>query len=69
MAEPIIGRRSEVQALARFVADVPAGGQALLVEGDAGIGKTALLHEGVRAARASSIRRSQIGRASCREKV
>ena len=56
MAEPIIGRRSELQALARFVADVPAGGQALLVEGEAGIGKTALLSEGVRAARVSGLR-------------
>src|SRR4051794_9229359 len=56
MAEPIIGRRTELQALARFVEAVPAGGQALLIEGDAGIGKTALLHEGVRIARASRVR-------------
>jgi DNA-binding CsgD family transcriptional regulator len=56
MAEPIIGRRSEVKALARFVDAVPAGGRALLIEGDAGIGKTALLHEGVRGAHAAGFR-------------
>jgi predicted ATPase len=56
MAEPIIGRRAELQALAQFLQAVPAGGRALLIEGDAGIGKTALLHEGVRRARASSVR-------------
>jgi predicted ATPase len=48
MAEPIIGRRMELQTLARFVEAVPVGAAALLIEGDAGIGKTALLHEGVR---------------------
>jgi DNA-binding CsgD family transcriptional regulator len=51
MAEPLIGRRSEVRALAAFVEAVPTGGRALLIEGDAGIGKTALLHEAVHAAR------------------
>ena len=56
MAEPIIGRRTELQALARFLEAVPAGGQALLIEGDAGIGKTALLHQGVHAARARGFR-------------
>jgi DNA-binding NarL/FixJ family response regulator len=56
MAEAIIGRRAELQALAQFVEAVPAGGHALLIEGDAGIGKTALLHEGLRTAGASSIR-------------
>ena len=56
MAEPIIGRRTELQALARFVEAVPAGGRALLIEGDAGIGKTALLYEGVRTARACGFR-------------
>jgi hypothetical protein len=48
MAEPIIGMRMELQALARFVEAVPACGAALLIESDGGIGKTALLHEGVR---------------------
>ena len=56
MAEQIIGRRTELQALARFIEAVPAGGRALLMEGDAGIGKTALLHDAVRTARARSLR-------------
>jgi DNA-binding CsgD family transcriptional regulator len=56
MAEPIIGRRSELQALARFIEAVRGSGQALLVEGEAGIGKTALMQEGVRAAQASGFR-------------
>jgi DNA-binding CsgD family transcriptional regulator len=56
MTEPIIGRRSELKALARFVEAVPAGGRALLIEGEAGIGKTALLDEGVHAAQASGFR-------------
>ena len=42
----IVGRHEELQALARFVDSIPAGGYALLLEGDAGIGKTALWQEG-----------------------
>jgi DNA-binding CsgD family transcriptional regulator len=52
----IIGRREELQALARFVDAVPTGGYALLLEGDAGIGKTALWQEGAAAARRSDVR-------------
>ena len=52
----IIGRREELQALARFVDAVPIGGHALLLEGDAGIGKTALWQEGTAAARRSDVR-------------
>ena len=33
MAEPIIGRRSELQALGRFVVGVPTGARAHLIEG------------------------------------
>ena len=43
-------------ALARFVEAVPDGGQALLIEGDAGIGKTALLQQGVLDAQARGFR-------------
>jgi DNA-binding CsgD family transcriptional regulator len=50
MANEIIGRREELVALAEFLAVVPAGGSALLFDGDAGIGKTALWQEGVRVA-------------------
>ena len=56
MANGIIDRREELAALARFVEAVPGGGQALLIEGDAGIGKTALWHEGLRTARDSGLR-------------
>jgi DNA-binding CsgD family transcriptional regulator len=56
MADQIVGRREELALLATFLADVPAGGQALLLEGEAGIGKTALWHEGVRAARERGLR-------------
>src|SRR5580765_4339581 len=55
MTDRVIGRREELNTLARFVDAVPVGGQALLIEGDAGIGKTALWQEGVRAARESGI--------------
>jgi DNA-binding CsgD family transcriptional regulator len=51
----ILGRHEELQALARFVESVPAGGYALLLEGDAGIGKTALWQEGTSAARRSDV--------------
>ena len=47
MAEQIVGRRTELVALGEFLDAVPAGGAALLLEGDAGIGKTALWQEGV----------------------
>jgi DNA-binding CsgD family transcriptional regulator len=51
MADEIIGRREELLALDEFVESMSAGGRALLFEGDAGIGKTALWAEGVRLAR------------------
>ena len=52
----IIGRREELQELTRFVEAARTGGQALLIEGAAGIGKTALWQEGVHIARESAIR-------------
>ena len=50
MAAEVIGRREELLALEVFLETVPAGGRALLLEGDAGIGKTALWQEGNRLA-------------------
>ena len=50
MAAEIIGRRDELLALETFLETVPTGGQALLLEGDAGIGKTVLWQEALRAA-------------------
>ena len=55
MAVQIIGRREELLTLGAFLTDIPAGGQALLLEGDAGIGKTALWQEGLRDARERGI--------------
>jgi DNA-binding NarL/FixJ family response regulator len=42
MGVEIVGRHEELLAIEDFLDAVPAGGQALLLEGDAGIGKTAL---------------------------
>lgn len=50
MAAEIIGRRDELLALEAFLEAVPAGGQALVLEGDAGIGKTVLWQHTLRAA-------------------
>ncbi|MGX5183118.1 AAA family ATPase [Streptomyces avermitilis] len=45
------GRQEELQALGRLVAEASAGrGRALIVQGDAGVGKTALLRRAVAAA-------------------
>lgn len=54
--DEIIGRREELQALVRFTDVVPAGGHALLLEGEAGIGKTAIWQEGTAAARRGDFR-------------
>ena len=43
----VVGREAELDGIARFVARVPSGPQALLIEGDAGIGKTTLWQAGV----------------------
>src|SRR5438045_4634666 len=56
MAGETIGRREELLAFDEFLRAVPAGGQALLLEGDAGIGKTALWQEGSRLARERGFR-------------
>jgi predicted ATPase len=48
MAAEIIGRRDELQALEAFLETAPGGGQALLLEGEAGIGKTILWDEALR---------------------
>src|SRR4029450_10969362 len=56
MPVQIIGRREELLTLEAFLTDIPAGGQALLLEGEPGIGKTALWQEGLRAAKERGIR-------------
>jgi len=56
MAVEIIGRGEELLAFEGFLEALPAGGQALLLEGDAGIGKTALWQVGNRLAREHGVR-------------
>src|ERR1041384_415267 len=56
MAVEIIGRRGELLPVAGVLAALPAGGQAMLLEGDPGIGKTALWQEGNRLARERGFR-------------
>jgi DNA-binding CsgD family transcriptional regulator len=56
MAAEIIGRRDELLALESFLEAAPGGGQALLLEGEAGIGKTALWEEALDLSRARGIR-------------
>ena len=51
-----IGRQSELGTIARFLATVPAGPAALVIEGEAGIGKTTLWNEAVAAAQRESFR-------------
>ena len=55
MPSEIIGRREELVSLEAFLDAVAAGGQALLLEGDAGIGKTALWEEALRVARGRDV--------------
>ncbi len=55
-APPIIGRESELARIGRFVEAVPAGPVALLIEGDAGIGKTVLWREACDLAKQCSYR-------------
>ena len=54
MVDDIIGRARELRAVAGFLDRVPTGPSALLVEGGAGIGKTALWSWGVREVRKRS---------------
>src|SRR6266487_3244454 len=51
-AQELIGRQEELSLLTGFLADLAAGPRALLVEGEAAIGKTALWQAGLAQARA-----------------
>jgi DNA-binding CsgD family transcriptional regulator len=53
---PIVGREVELGVVQRFLERVPVGPVALVVEGEAGIGKTTLWLEVLRAAEARSFR-------------
>ena len=56
MADQVIARRDELHAIAAFVAAVPSGGHAMLISGDAGIGKTTLWRAGLQQAEDSGLR-------------
>lgn len=56
MATGIIGRDRELEAVAEFLSDCAHGPAALLVTGEPGIGKTALLQQAVERAQASGRR-------------
>jgi hypothetical protein len=45
--EQIVGRERELESIARFLEAVPNGSAALVIEGEAGIGKTTLWQAGV----------------------
>src|SRR5690349_1286547 len=54
-APALYGRRSELDALRRFVEAVPDGGAELVIEGEPGIGKTSLLGAGLTEAHARGL--------------
>ena len=60
--DAILGREAELAAADRFFDGVPQGPTALLIEGEAGIGKTTIWHEAVR--RGASTSRVLVSRAS-----
>ena len=60
--DAILGREAELAAADRFFDGAPQGPTALLIEGEAGIGKTTIWHEAVR--RGASTSRVLVSRAS-----
>ena len=54
-ASPIVGREAELDAVQRFVAEAALGPAALVLEGPAGIGKTAIWSQALLDARASGV--------------
>ena len=56
MAVDLVGRREELEIFEGFLGAMPGGGQALLLEGDPGIGKTVLWEEAKRLARERGFR-------------
>ena len=56
MSAAIAGRDTELVALREFVAGIPDGAAALVLEGDAGMGKTTLWHAGIAEAEERGLR-------------
>jgi len=55
-ARPVIGREHELQEIERLLAGAREGFRALLLEGEAGIGKTTVFREALRRAEASCLK-------------
>jgi DNA-binding CsgD family transcriptional regulator len=55
-AEPLVGRDAEIARISSFLDDVQTGAAALLIAGEAGIGKTSVWGEGLRIAAKRSFR-------------
>ncbi len=55
MVGDVIGREPELAILDRFLDAIPAGPGALLLSGEAGIGKTTVWKEGLDGARATAV--------------
>jgi hypothetical protein len=51
----MVGRDAELQAVERFLGAADSGGRALVIAGEAGIGKTALWEHGVATAKARGL--------------
>src|SRR4051794_23281069 len=56
MSERILGRGAELREVAALLADEPPAARALVLTGDAGVGKTTIWEEGVRLAGARGLR-------------
>ena len=56
VSEGILGRDRELEVVATLVSNATTGGGALLVRGDAGIGKSALLERAVMLAQTAGMR-------------
>ncbi|MEV7781974.1 AAA family ATPase [Kitasatospora sp. NPDC088351] len=78
MNETLVGREYDVGRLGEFLADLPCVGGALVMVGEPGVGKTALLAEVARAGEAAGIRvlrtagaqyRAQVGYSALRQLV
>src|SRR6185503_7363521 len=56
MSERVVGRHAELQQVAALLADDSPAARALVLTGDAGVGKSTIWDEGVRLARARDVR-------------
>jgi Cdc6-like AAA superfamily ATPase len=64
-AEQLVGRLAEREAVDRLLDTARGGyGSVLVVNGDRGVGKTALLEYAVQSARSGSVRGARTGRAA-----